>query len=53
MPQDMAQSQTPSVSENGADFICVGMFDFEVVNNVNTTIDVLANLNGRKRECYG
>ena len=30
--------------QNGADFICVGMFDFQVVNNVNTAIDVLANL---------
>ncbi len=27
--------------ENGADFICVGMFDFQVVENVNTTIDIL------------
>ncbi|MGQ1788093.1 MULTISPECIES: hypothetical protein [unclassified Saccharicrinis] len=39
--------------ENGADFICVGMFDFQVVNNVNTTIDVLNNLNGRRRRWYG
>jgi len=39
--------------QNGADFICVGMFDFQVVNNVNTAIDVLANLQDRKREWYG
>ncbi len=26
---------------NGADFICVGMFDFQVVSNVNTTIDCI------------
>ena len=39
--------------QNGADFICVGMFDFQVVNNVNTAIDVLANLNDRKREWFG
>jgi uncharacterized membrane protein YphA (DoxX/SURF4 family) len=39
--------------QNGADFICVGMFDFQVVNNVNTAIDVLANLKDRKREWYG
>lgn len=39
--------------QNGADFICVGMFDFQVVNNVNTAIDVLANLQGRKREWHG
>ncbi len=37
---------------NGADFICVGMFDFQVVDDVNTTIDVLANLQGRLREWY-
>ncbi len=39
--------------QNGADFICVGMFDFQVVSNVNTAIDVLANLKDRKREWYG
>ncbi len=26
---------------NGADFICVGMFDFQIVNDVNIAIDVL------------
>ena len=30
--------------ENGADLVCVGMFDFQVVENVNTTIDILKNL---------
>lgn len=39
--------------ENGADFICVGMFDFQVVNDVNITLDVLSNLKGRTREWYG
>ena len=39
--------------QNGADFICVGMFDFQVVNNVNTAIDVLANLKDRRRAWYG
>ena len=39
--------------EKGADFICVGMFDFQVVEDVNTTIDVLDNLQGRTREWYG
>jgi len=39
--------------ENGADFICVGMFDFQIVEDVNITIDVLNNLPGRKREWYG
>ncbi len=37
---------------NGADFICVGMFDFQVVSNVNTAIDVLGNLR-RERKWYG
>ena len=39
--------------ENGADFICVGMFDFQVVDDVNITLDVLNNLSGRKRAWYG
>jgi len=39
--------------QHGADFLCVGMFDFQVVHNVNTMIDVHANLKGRKREWYG
>jgi hypothetical protein len=38
--------------QKGADFICVGMFDFQVVNNVNTAIDVLAKLGNREREWY-
>lgn len=39
--------------ENGADFICVGMFDFQLVQDVNTTIDVLDKLQGRTRQWYG
>ncbi|MCY1720661.1 DoxX family protein [Prolixibacteraceae bacterium Z1-6] len=39
--------------KNGADFICVGMFDFQVVNDVNITIDTLNNLQGRRREWFG
>jgi uncharacterized membrane protein YphA (DoxX/SURF4 family) len=39
--------------ENGADFICVGMFDFQVVKDVNICIDILAKLTNRKRELYG
>jgi uncharacterized membrane protein YphA (DoxX/SURF4 family) len=38
--------------ENGADFICVGMFDFQLINDVNVTIDVLNNLPGRLRKWY-
>jgi uncharacterized membrane protein YphA (DoxX/SURF4 family) len=39
--------------QNGADFICVGMFDFQIVNDVNITIDTLNNLQGRTREWFG
>jgi uncharacterized membrane protein YphA (DoxX/SURF4 family) len=39
--------------QNGADFICVGMFDFQLVDDVNITIDVLNKLQGRTREWYG
>jgi uncharacterized membrane protein YphA (DoxX/SURF4 family) len=38
--------------ENGADFICVGMFDFQVVSNVNIAIDCLKTAK-RTREWYG
>ncbi|MEZ5071600.1 MAG: hypothetical protein R2751_11685 [Bacteroidales bacterium] len=38
---------------NGADFICVGMFDFQIVDDVNTTLDVLGTLEGRTRPWYG
>jgi uncharacterized membrane protein YphA (DoxX/SURF4 family) len=38
---------------NGADFICVGMFDFQIVEDVNLTIDVLNKLQGRQRAWYG
>lgn len=39
--------------ENGADFICVGMFDFQVVNDVNICIDTLNHLKNRQRKWYG
>ncbi|NOR73750.1 MAG: DoxX family membrane protein [Draconibacterium sp.] len=39
--------------KNGADFICVGMFDFQVVDDVNITLDVLDKLKGRTRKWYG
>jgi len=38
--------------ENGADFICVGMFDFQVVDDVNICIDTLQNLQNRERRWY-
>lgn len=38
--------------ENGADFICVGMFDFQIVDDVNICIDTLNNLQNRKRAWF-
>ena len=38
--------------ENGADFICVGIFDFQMIEDVNIALDVLNTLNGRKRPWY-
>ena len=38
--------------ENGADFINVGMFDFQVVEDVNTAIDVLSSVKNRKRPWF-
>ena len=35
--------------ENGADFICLGMYDFQVVDDVNLTINILSNLGKRDR----
>jgi uncharacterized membrane protein YphA (DoxX/SURF4 family) len=39
--------------ENGADFICVGMFDFQIVNDVNICLDTIKNIKNRKREWFG
>lgn len=38
--------------ENGADFICVGMFDFQVIDNVNTATEILATLGKRERKWF-
>jgi len=38
--------------ENGADFICVGMFDFQIVNDVNTVNEILVDLITRTRNWY-
>ncbi len=35
--------------ENGADFIAVGMFDFQVIDDVNTVCEVLGSLKERER----
>jgi uncharacterized membrane protein YphA (DoxX/SURF4 family) len=38
--------------ENGADFICVGMFDFQVVDDVNITNEILNSLSNRQRQWF-
>jgi uncharacterized membrane protein YphA (DoxX/SURF4 family) len=38
--------------ENGADFICVGMFDFQVVQNANIVHDIFSSEMNRKRNWY-
>jgi hypothetical protein len=30
--------------DNGADFICVGMYDFQIVEDVNIALDCLAKV---------
>ena len=38
--------------ENGADFICVGMFDFQIIDDINTVCEVLAGIKERQRPWY-
>lgn len=38
-----------SAFENGADFICVGMYDFQIVDDVNIALDVLNSRLARQR----
>lgn len=38
--------------ENGADFVLVGMFDFQLVEDVNIAMDVLSSLKARTRPWY-
>ncbi len=35
--------------QNGADFVCAGMFDWQVVDDANTALDVLASVKKRER----
>ena len=37
--------------DNGADFICVGMFDFQVVSNVNIAIDCIKTTKRTREWC--
>ena len=38
--------------DNGADFICVGMFDYQVVDDVNIAIDSLSQIAHRERALF-
>lgn len=38
---------------SGTDFICVGIFDFQIVDDVNIALDVLGELKERTRPWYG
>lgn len=35
--------------QNGADFLCVGMFDYQIVEDVNIAIEILGNTQNRHR----
>jgi uncharacterized membrane protein YphA (DoxX/SURF4 family) len=39
----------PHAFQNGADFICVGMYDFQIVDDVNLAVDILDTPIERKR----
>ena len=38
--------------ENGADFICVGMYDFQIVQDVNIALKALNENRQRERPWY-
>jgi len=38
--------------ENGADFICAGMFDFQLASDIKTACEVLSGLKNRQRGWY-
>ncbi|MCK4854021.1 MAG: DoxX family membrane protein [Bacteroidales bacterium] len=39
----------PYSFNQGADFICVGMYDFQIIDDVNIALDALDNVTDRKR----
>jgi uncharacterized membrane protein YphA (DoxX/SURF4 family) len=39
--------------ESGADFLCVGMFDYQIVDDVNICLDVLGQVQNRPRPWCG
>ena len=38
---------------NGADFVCLGMYDFQIVEDVNIALNTLANIKERPRPWFG
>jgi NAD(P)H-dependent flavin oxidoreductase YrpB (nitropropane dioxygenase family) len=34
---------------NGADFVCMGMYDFQIVEDVNIALNTLSQVNERQR----
>ena len=38
---------------NGADFICVGMFDFQIAQDAKIAVDALGSTRNRRRKWYG
>ena len=38
--------------ENGADFVCAGMYDFQMVEDVNIACDILNSDIKRERQWY-
>lgn len=38
---------------NGADFVCLGMYDFQIVEDVNTALDTLQKITERSRPWIG
>lgn len=39
----------PYCFKHGADFICAGMYDFQIIDDVNIALDALGNVTDRKR----
>lgn len=39
----------PYCFNNGADFVCAGMYDFQIIDDVNIALGALENVTGRKR----
>jgi hypothetical protein len=39
----------PYCFNHGADFVCAGMYDFQIIDDVNIALDALGNVTERKR----